>query len=75
MSNIDLKDIKVHFIEKFSIKNLKVIGNFRKENASAALTVVKVLKLDNSKAINSVQSFAGLGRRLEYKGKIKSTIF
>ncbi|MEK7581099.1 MAG: sugar phosphate nucleotidyltransferase [Patescibacteria group bacterium] len=69
------KDIKIRFIEEFNIRNLKIIGNFRKENANAALSVAKALNLGLKGAIKSVQTFNGLGRRLEFKGKIANTTF
>lgn len=65
------KDISVVRVEDFGSLDLSIIGDFRKENAQAALTVAKVLGLDLEKAKGSVAAFTGLGRRLEYKGKIK----
>ncbi len=67
------KDINVIKIEDFSVKKLAIIGEFRKINAHAALTVAKLLKLDTGRAKKSVQNFKGVARRLELKGKIGST--
>ena len=63
-------DIKVAKIARIDKLNLSIIGNFRNENANAALTFAKVLNLDMKKARSSVEKFSGLARRLEYKGNI-----
>ncbi|MBI2012541.1 hypothetical protein HYS90_01275 [Candidatus Curtissbacteria bacterium] len=65
------KDIKIVKIEDFGRLSLSLIGDFRLENANAALTVAKILKLDLELAKKSVKNFEGLGRRLEYKGEIQ----
>lgn len=64
------KDIKVAKIEDFGKINLSIIGDFRKENAKAALTVAKVLGLDPKIAKKSLENFKGTGRRLEFKGEV-----
>ncbi|MDO8487584.1 MAG: sugar phosphate nucleotidyltransferase [Candidatus Curtissbacteria bacterium] len=60
-----------------NITNIKlsIIGNFRKENAAAALSVAKALNLDLQKAKKSIENFKGLGRRLELKGEIDGVKF
>lgn len=68
-------DIKIIKIGDFGPYSLSIIGDFRKENANAALTVASVLKLNMTAAKKSVESFSGIGRRLEYKGDIKNTKF
>ena len=68
------KDIKVVRIEDFNIEKLSIIGEFRKINAHAALTVAKLLKLDIDRAKKCLQNFKGVARRLELKGKIGSTL-
>ena len=65
-----LQNIKRMPIEDFGPYELSIIGDFRRENANAALTVAKLLKLNIEKAKKSVESFKGTGRRLEFKGKI-----
>ena len=57
-------------ISDYQTDKLSIIGDFRKENVSAALTVAKLLNIDILKAKKSLSSFSGLGRRLEYKGEI-----
>ncbi|MBI2327213.1 NTP transferase domain-containing protein [Candidatus Curtissbacteria bacterium] len=57
-------------VKDFTELKLSIIGDFRKENAKAALTVAKILKIDPKLAKKSVESFSGLCRRLEYKGTI-----
>ncbi len=69
------KDIKVITIKQADGLNLKMIGDFRKENASAAIELAGVLKLNIKQAIGTINNFAGLGRRLEYKGKINGVDF
>lgn len=64
------KDIQIVRVEDFGKFDLSIIGDFRKENAQAALTVAKVLRLDCKKAKKSITAFTGLGRRLECKGKV-----
>lgn len=66
------KSINVVNIEDFGKYRLSIIGDFRKENSDAALTVAKVLKLNPKNAKVSVEYFSGTGRRLELKGTIKS---
>lgn len=63
-------DIKIIKIINFSNVRLSIIGDFRSENADAALTLAKTLKIDPQTAKKSVGSFKGLGRRLEFKGQI-----
>jgi len=65
------ESVKVVEVEDFGDLNLSLIGDFRKENANAALTVSKILNLDMKKAKQSVKQFSGLARRLEYKGEVK----
>lgn len=67
--------IKIVKVGNFSDLQLSIIGNFRKENAAAALTLAKVLGLDAKLAKKSLESFQGIGRRLEYKGQIKGVKF
>lgn len=63
-------DVKVVKIAKIDKLDLSIIGDFRKENANAALTVAGLLNLDPSAAKHTVEEFGGIGRRLEYKGEI-----
>lgn len=65
------KDIKVVKIEDFGRLSLSLIGDFRLENANAAITMAKLLKLDLKVAKKSIENFGGIGRRLEYKGEIQ----
>lgn len=69
---MQLKIVKVDDLGKL---NLSIIGDFRKENANAALTVAKVLGIDTKIAKVAVESFKGTGRRLEYKGEEKGVKF
>lgn len=69
------KDIKVVKVKDYGKTNLKIIGEFRQQNAEAALTVAEVLRLDIGKAKSSLASFTGVGSRLEYKGQIKGVKF
>ena len=63
-------DIKVIRVKDFGKYKLKMIGDFRKINADAAVTAAQILGIDAQLAKKSVQNFAGVGRRLEYKGEI-----
>lgn len=69
------KDIKVIKINHDENIILKIIGEFRKENASAAMAVAKALNISKKQAIKSLNNFSGLGRRLEYKGSISGVKF
>lgn len=64
------RDVKITKVEAFDKIKLSLIGDFRKENASAALTVAQILGIGRKVAKKSVENFKGLGRRLEYKGQI-----
>lgn len=68
-------DINLKKIEPFGKLKLSLIGDFRVQNANAALTVAKTLGLDLEKAKISIANFKGVGRRLEYKGQVKNTKF
>lgn len=68
-------DIAIVKIMKFPNLHLSIIGGFRRENAAAALTVSSLLKINLKEAIQSVESFKGLERRLEYKGAIGTCKF
>lgn len=61
-------------IQDFGKYDLSIIGDFRKENADAALTVAKLLGVGPKKAKKSVESFKGTGRRLELKGTVGKTV-
>ncbi|MCR4324949.1 MAG: sugar phosphate nucleotidyltransferase [Candidatus Curtissbacteria bacterium] len=61
-------------VTDFGDLNLSIIGDFRKENANAALTVAEILGLNITQAVKSVESFKGLGRRLEEKGRVGNAI-
>ena len=63
-------DIHVVKVGDFGPVNLKIIGDFRNENAQTALTVARLLNLDLKLAKKSLSNFSGLGRRLEFKGEI-----
>lgn len=69
------EDIKVRLIKNFPNVNLSLIGDFRAENANAALTLAKTLKINVNQARKSLETFKGLGRRLEYKGEIQGVKF
>ncbi len=68
-------DIKIIKIANSFNTDLKIIGDFRKQNASAALAVAGQLKLDTKSATHSLKNFSGVARRLELKGKVKKTMF
>lgn len=63
-------DIKIINIKKFNNLHLSILGGFRKENANAALTVSTLLKINLKEAIQSIERFKGLERRLEFKGAV-----
>lgn len=69
------KEIILVPIESFTDIKLALIGDFRKENANAALTVTKMLNINLYKAKKTLVTFDGLARRLEYKGIIKGVKF
>lgn len=66
------ENFKVMKLEDFSPK-ITIIGEFRKINANAALTVAKALDIDIQKAKQLIANFKGIGRRLEFKGKINGS--
>lgn len=68
-------DIKVAKVDDFGKLNLSIIGDFRKENANAAVAVAEVLGINTTIARRAVQNFKGTGRRLEYKGEKKGVKF
>lgn len=54
--------------------DLKIPGVHNTENAKAALTVAKILKIQKKKALKSLKNFSGTWRRFEYKGRTKNGI-
>lgn len=68
-------DVKLVKTADFEKVDLAIIGDFRKENANVALTVAKILKLNLKDSRDSLKKFTGIGRRLEYKGKINDVKF
>ncbi len=54
--------------------DLSVLGIHNKENAKLALSLAKVLGLDEVKAREGLKAFTGTWRRLEYKGTQKGAI-
>lgn len=69
------KDLKVIRITNFKDVKLPLIGDFRSQNSDAALTLARVLNLDEDIAKKTLANFGGVARRLEQKGKIGKTIF
>lgn len=69
------KDIEIVKIGDFGKLKLSIIGDFRKLNANAALTVAQVMGLNLARAKKSVENFKGIGRRLEFKGEISGVKF
>lgn len=69
------KDIKIIEIQHKYDGELKLIGDFRLENANAALTVTNLLNIDTIMAKHLLSEFNGLCRRLEYKGEISGVKF
>ncbi len=66
----DPQGVKIVQVGNFGQIDLKIIGDFRNENARAALTVAKLLNLDLELAKKSLSNFTGVGRRLEFKGEV-----
>lgn len=64
------ESVKVVKIKDYGKYDLKIIGDFRKENADAALTVAEILKINPGKSKKSAETYSGIGRRLELKGKV-----
>ncbi|HSX18696.1 MAG TPA: sugar phosphate nucleotidyltransferase [Candidatus Saccharimonadales bacterium] len=69
------EDIKIVNVGEFGPLDLQIIGNFRKDNANAALTVASLLNIDIEAAKKSLEDFKGVGRRLEAKGEFEGVIF
>ncbi len=61
-------------IQKYLLRvpELKVPGEYNKQNAALALAIADTLGADMSKAKDALESFTGTWRRFEYKGKTKS---
>lgn len=68
-------DVKVVHIGDFGEIDLQIIGDFRKQNANAAITVANILGIDINIAKKSLEDFKGVGRRLEPKGEIQNVQF
>ncbi len=64
-------DIKIVKIAKNDRLKLSIIGDFRKDNANAAVTTAEIIGIKRNSVIKSLEKFKGLGRRLEYKGMYK----
>ena len=54
--------------------DLKIPGEHNIKNAKAAMSVAKILDIDEKEAIKSLNDFSGTWRRFEYKGKTKNDV-
>lgn len=70
LAKLARSDIKIAVIGNYDNYKLSIIGDFRRENAHAALTVAKILEINSLLATQSIQNFSGVARRLEFRGKI-----
>jgi len=70
LAKLARSDIKIAIIRNYDNYKLSIIGDFRRENANAALTVAKILEINSLLAMQSIQNFSGVARRLEFKGKV-----
>ncbi|MCC7004620.1 UDP-N-acetylmuramate--L-alanine ligase [Candidatus Nomurabacteria bacterium] len=70
-SKCDKQDFSVNFSK---IPELKVPGKHNIRNASAALSVAKILGIDEDLAKKSLAEFSGTWRRFEFKGKTKNSV-
>lgn len=75
LANGARRDIKIIPVKDHGKIQLTVIGDFRKINADAALTVADALNTSPEIAKKSLSNFSGLGRRLEYKGEVEGVKF
>lgn len=73
LANQTRKDITTVIIKDFS-PDISIIGDFRKVNANAALTVANVIGINLKGAKRSIANFKGVARRLEFKGKVNDTL-
>ncbi len=63
---------KVLITQKESLKkkfNLKILGLHNQQNANMVFVLGRVLGIDESKIVKSIESFKGIGRRLELLGE------
>ena len=71
-----VEDIKATVIDynKFinAVPELKVPGDYNRENAAVALAISDILSLDETKAKKSLEGFSGTWRRFDFKGKTES---
>ncbi|MDO8512511.1 MAG: Mur ligase family protein, partial [bacterium] len=76
----DLKCRVINFTEYLKPENLphkielQLPGEHNRRNASVALAVADVLRLNQEETFKSLASFAGTWRRFEYKGETKNGI-
>lgn len=72
-SQVYLRNRKVYFEEKLlydaEIENRNLIGDYNLNNIMFVLTVSKILGLDISKTIKTINNFKSLNHRLELVGK------
>lgn len=71
-----LKNISATLVNYMSFYDdglqLKIPGDYNKKNAAIALAIAHTLHLDQEKAKQSLENFAGVWRRFEYKGETKN---
>jgi UDP-N-acetylmuramate--alanine ligase len=71
-----VKNIKAKVVDysQTDIKGLKLPlpGEHNRQNAQAALTIAKILGMDERVARKALENFQGTWRRFEYKGQMKS---
>jgi UDP-N-acetylmuramate--alanine ligase len=64
----------IDYAEMTTNSKLKVPGKYNIQNARAALSVAKILKIKRENAIKSLENFSGTWRRFECKGKTKNGV-
>ncbi|HXB42111.1 MAG TPA: UDP-N-acetylmuramate--L-alanine ligase [Bacteroidia bacterium] len=79
-NNIEIHDADFYFDVKSSLSSfnhalLGIPGVHNIENATAAIAVAQLLKIENSVIKNALQSFGGVKRRFDYQIKTKEVVY
>ena len=79
-NNIEIRDADFYFDVKSSLSSfnhavLGIPGVHNIENATAAIAVAQLLKIENSVIKSALQSFSGVKRRFDYQIKTKEVVY
>lgn len=56
----------IHYHSEFKVNNMRIVGQYNRENLLAAITACKALKVSDSAIQECIQKFPGIPHRMEF---------